>query len=170
MDRQTAIVMTALCILLAGLSSVASKPIGHPDQSGAIAAAIENQFTEWLGVESITRGVTSLPATTLCLDSKRPLDIAAIAHAMGDTVITTVPVSECTSETVEGNFGMFTALTTYYDRSGEEAAHIEIADIRCTTTSACTVDIDSRGSGMRYEMERRGSVWHARKAWMRWIV
>ncbi|MBI1401856.1 MAG: hypothetical protein GC147_01400 [Porphyrobacter sp.] len=76
----------------------------------------------------------------------------------------------CTSKTVEGDFGMFSAMTYWFDETGQDAGMLEIEAVRCPTSRRCIVDINTVGSGMRYELEKTGDDWAVNKSDIRWIV
>lgn len=170
MDKGAAIFGATLFAAIAGLSSVASIKTGNADTSGAVAQALKEHFRAWVGSEGLEKGNANLPEFTLCLESEVALDIDAIVSKLSETVIRPSPVGDCTSETVEGDFGMFSAMTTYYDSSGQQAAHVEIARVHCATSTSCLVDIDDFGAGMSYLMRRNGREWRMVEHRLRWIV
>lgn len=170
MDRSAAIFGLAMFGITAALTSIASQKVGKPDVNSAVAAAIRGHMGQWMEPEVLYGGDPTLGPFTLCAESKIPLQIDAVAHELSETIIRPVPISDCTSETIAGDFGMFTALTSYYDSAGEEAAHLKVVGIACTSTRMCVVDIDDHGSGMRYEIERQGKEWAVKNQTMRWIV
>lgn len=170
MDRGALLFCVALGTVLAALTSVASSKIGEPDSNGAVAAAIKHYLADFVGMEAIEGEDTSRGPMVLCVGSEVPLHMEAIARDLADTVIRPIAEGACRSETVEGDFGMFTAITNYYDASGAEAAHVTVADVSCENTTTCIVDIDSRGSGDRLEMRRKGRTWFVGERRIRWMV
>jgi len=170
MDRGALLFCVALGTVLAALTSVASSKIGEPDSNGAVAAAIKHYLADFVGMEAIEGEGTSFGPMVLCVGSEVPLHMEAIARDLADTVIRPIAEGACRIETVEGDFGMFTAIINYYDASGAEAAHVTVADVSCKNTTTCIVDIDSRGSGDRLEMRRKGRTWFVGERRIRWMV
>lgn len=144
--------------------------IGEVDKNEVVAVAIEAHFSEWIDVEVLKGRDQALPPLPLCLETNVPVQVNEIAKDLSDTIIRLIPNSDCTSETIEGNFGMLTAITKYFDKSGEQASHLEIVKVSCLTTRECVVDIDSFGSGSRYWAERHQNVWTVTKHELRWVV
>jgi hypothetical protein len=169
MDRGAVIFGAALFVILCALTSIASSKIGEPDTNGAVAAAIRHDLTSVAGVDAIEGRDASFGSLVLCIGSAAPLDIAAIARELAGTIIKPVAADACTSETVEGDFGMFNAITNHYV-AGDEAAHLEVARVSCSDTSTCVVDIDRVGSGDRYVAQRKGQVWSVVSTIERWVV
>ena len=169
MDWRQALSIALIFGAVALLSGIASRKIGDPDTSGAVAAAVSEHYSSWIGVAGV-KGDSALPPLTLCLESKTPLNLEAVAGHLAHTIIRAIPIIACRSERVEGDFGMFASITRYYDFTGEEAAHLEIAKVACSNTTTCQVDIDDRGAGMTYELKRRGQEWQAVGRHTRWIV
>ena len=141
------------------------------DEPGAVATAIVAQLKDYIDEDQLT-----LPPghkvgdLVLCLSADIPLDVAAVEDALSGTLIRAVPATDCTSKTVLGNFGMFTAMTTWFDERGEEAGHLKITNMRCPSVTRCLVDVDSVGAGMTYEARRSGEVWSVTGERLRWIV
>lgn len=170
MDWRSALYGMILFGIIAGLSAIASQEFGEADRNAAVAAAVEQHLSGWLGEKPLKELEPSQGLLKLCLESKVPLKIDRIAKAFSQTVVRPIPMTSCSSKTVEGDFGMFVAITRYYDSTGEQAGHLEIAKVTCPTTSRCLVDIDDFGVGMSYEVARRGSLWRTVRREMRWIV
>ena len=156
--------------LIASASSVASQKFGTPDREAAVAAALKETLGEYFNSEVMHQADPPLGFAVMCVESKIDLDVSAIANNLSKTIIRPVPVDSCTSQTVEGDFGMFTALTTYYDDRGKEAGHFEVANVACKSTSECIVDLDFRGWGERFLVERKGATWEVLQRRNRWIV
>ena len=155
----------AACLaLLASCRSV------EADTEAAVAGAIKTSLEEWVGADVIGGAEASQGLITICLEHKDPLDVAAVAENLSGTIIRPIPVVDCSSETIEGNFGMFAAVTNYFAPDGTEAGHLEIAKVDCPTPTMCVVEIDSLGSGDSYRMERRAGHWKTTKQWNRWVV
>lgn len=159
-----------LFIALAALTSVASSKIGEPDVNGAVAAALKHQLTDLLGADAVGGKDAAVEPFALCVESVVSLDMDAIERDFSGTVIQPVPESACTSETIEGDFGMFSAITRYYDARGAEAAHRQVAGASCPDTRTCVVDIDSRGAGERFITRREGQAWSVVERRTRWVV
>lgn len=170
MDRGAALSCAALFVVLAGLTSIASSKVGEPDVDGAVAAALRQHLTDLAGTDALERKDAEFERVTLCVGGEVPLNIGAVEREFADTIVWPVPESACTSETVEGDFGMFSAITQYHDAEGREAAHLEVAGASCSNTSTCVVDIDSLGAGHRYNVRREGRTWSATEGRWRWVV
>ena len=170
MDRGAMLFGAALFIVLAALSSIASSKIGDPDTNGAVASALKHYLTELVGPATVEGEDASFGPLVLCLGSTMPLEIEAIGRDLAGTIIQPVPANACTSETIEGDFGMFAAITKYHDATGAEAAHLEVVNVACSNTRTCIVDIDGFGSGDRYITRREGRVWSVVERKMRWVV
>jgi hypothetical protein len=141
------------------------------DEAGAVAAALVAGLGEFIDESELKSPPADLVGDlSLCVDAKTEIDLAAVDRDLAGTLIRVIPAKRCTSKTVEGDFGMFTALTTWYDEKGEEAGHLEIEAVQCQSMRRCIVDIDSRGAGMRYEVERVGDGWSVTTRRMRWVV
>lgn len=167
MDRTELLFVSVLFLVLAGLTSLASSKVGVPDTDGAIAAAVERQLTDAIGADTLHAYPGPL---VLCVASTAPLNMAAMVRDLAETAIRPVPLEECTSETIEGDFGIFSALTTYYGPTGGEAAYLKVVSASCSTSSTCVVDIDTFGSGYRYRARRNGRVWTVVDKKRRWVV
>lgn len=170
MDKGAMLFGATLFIILAALTSIASPRSGEPDTSGAVAAVLKYHLADFVGMKTIEGKGTSHGPLVLCLASKAPLEIEAIGRDLAGTVIAPVPANTCTSETIEGDFGMFTAITKHYDAMGDEVAYLEVVGVSCPSTRRCIVDIDDFGSGHRYEMRREGRAWLVAGRSERWIV
>lgn len=141
------------------------------DEAGAVSAALIAQFEEYAPANELkSPPPDKVGNVALCLLAKRPLDVAEVSRRLAGTLVRVIPAEDCTSKTVEGDFGMFTALTTWYDARGEEAANFEIDQVRCFSLRRCIVDIDGRGAGMRHEVVQTGRNWSVTKSDLRWIV
>lgn len=160
----------ALFAAIGFLSAAAAEPQGKPDIEAAIAVAIVAEFSDWVGFNWLDEVQKAGEEVPLCLSAKVSFNLEAVATHLSDTVVRSFASRDCTSETVEGDFGMFTALTSYYDPNGKDAAHLTIAAATCVSTTQCSIDIDSRGAGMRYMVERKGGKWEVVSQDMRWIV
>jgi hypothetical protein len=170
MDRGAMLFGATLFIVLAALTSIASSKTGDPDTNGAVASALKHHLTELVGAATIEGKDASFGPLVLCVGSKVPLKMEAIERDFAGTVIEPVPANACTSEKIEGDFGMFTAITKYHDATGAEAAHLEVENVACSSTRTCIVDIDDFGSGDRYITRREGQVWSVVERRMRWVV
>jgi hypothetical protein len=141
------------------------------DEAGAVSVAIIAHLDDYIDEDKLKRPPEHMVGDlALCLSAEVPLDVAAVEGALSDTLIRVVAAKDCTSKTVEGDFGMFTAMTTWFDELGEEAEHLEIAYVHCPSVTRCLVDIDSVGVGMTYEMRRSGEGWATTADRVRWIV
>ncbi|MFZ1743199.1 MAG: hypothetical protein WAT93_10110, partial [Pontixanthobacter sp.] len=155
---------------IAVLSSFASIKVGTPDREAAVASALKGALGEYIPDDQMMDKNPALGFVVMCVESKQPFDVKRMAAHLSDTIVRPIPVSDCTSKTVEGDFGMFAALTTFYDKSGDEAGHFEIAKVVCDNSSECVVDIDWHGAGQRYFMRRTGPVWKVVSQRNRWVV
>lgn len=169
-DRAAILFGVGLFIVLCALTSIASAKIGEPDIDGAVASAIKHHLADYVGMDVIEGSEPSLGPLVLCVESRVPLKIAAIKLDLAETVIEPVPVSACRSERLEGDFGMFTAITKYYDATGNDAAHLKVVGVSCSNTRTCVVDIDDFGAGQRYTTRRDGPVWSVVESQERWVV
>lgn len=141
------------------------------DEAGAVSAALVANLGEFIDESELKSPPADMVGDlSLCLDAKTEIDLADVDRDLAGTLIRVIPAKCCTSKTVEGDFGMFTALTTWYDESGKEAGHLEIEAVQCQSVRRCIVDIDSHGSGMRYDVERTGNMWSVLARRMRWVV
>ena len=170
MDRGAMLFGATLFIILAALTSIASSKNGEPDTNGAVASAIKHHLADFGGMDIIEGKDASFGPLVLCVESRVPLEMEAIERDLAGTVMEPVPANECRSETIEGDFGMFTAIEKYYDATGGEAAHLEVVSVSCSSTRTCIVDIDDFGSGERYTTRRKGQVWSVAERRMRWVV
>lgn len=170
MDRSAALFGAAMFVVFAGLTSLASQKIGQADKDGAVAAAIKDEMEQLLGSEVVEGKDPSTDLLLLCIESKVPLSTEAIAQDLAGTIIRPIPVDRCTSKTVEGDFGMFSALTYYYDAKGNEAGHLKVATVSCPSSRTCIVDLDGGGSGRRYSLRRDGQVWSVLDSTTTWVV
>jgi hypothetical protein len=144
---------------------------GAVDKEGAAAAAILASLGDYIEEDQLRHPPAQrVGDLVLCLDAEISLDLVAIQRALSETLIRVLPAKNCTSKTVEGDFGMFTALTTWFDENGEETGHLEMSNLRCPTVTRCMVDIDSVGAGMTYEARRSGKSWSVTGESLRWIV
>jgi len=143
-----------------------------PQITEATAAAISADLDSFIEVyeDPAEREAVGNKAASLCIASNAPLDFTLLADRLSGTFLRPVPVVGCKSKTIEGDFGMFSAMTSWFDESGEEAGHLEIDTVSCPTARRCIVDIDSFGAGMRYEVERTGDRWSVTARKMRWVV
>lgn len=162
--------VVALAVAVGLLSSLASTKSGTPDREAAVAAALQSSMKEFLPGDEMYEVDPRFGYVVICLESEVRLDTDRVADRLGETVIRPVPVSECVKETVYGDFGMFIALDTYFDRNGKESAHVKVADVECATTSDCIVDLDWRGNGESFVVKRRGQTWQVTEQKMRWVV
>lgn len=141
------------------------------DEAGAVSAALLAELGEFIDEDKLTNPPADMVGDlVLCLDAKTEIDLADVDRDLAGTLIRVIPAKRCTSKTVEGDFGMFGVLTTWYDESGEEAGHRDIDAVQCQSVQRCIVDIDSRGAGMRYEVEQTGGRWSVTARRVRWIV
>lgn len=159
-----------LFIVLVGMTNVASQRVGSADRETVAAATVRHVLTEIIGEDTIQgRGEVTDPLY-LCLSSEVDVDVKRIASELASTIIRPIPVKECASNRVEGDFGMFGAMTYYYAPNGEEAGHLTIAELKCATPSECMVDIDMVGWGERYSLKQTGGEWKVSDQRNRWIV
>lgn len=170
MDLKTAMVVAVFFAAIAWLTAIASTPVGHPDKEAAVAAALRENLGQGFGKDFLTKGDELLPKLVLCLESEVFLDIDSVARNLSNTIVTPVPIAACSSKTVEGDFGMFTAMTNYFGPVGEAAAHLKVVGVSCSTVASCVVDVDSRGRGERYRVERLGQSWKVADSRLRWVV
>lgn len=144
---------------------------GSADEAGAVSAAILAQLGDIIPESDLKRQASEdIGVLALCLSSDAPLDVSELNQRFASTLVRAIPASRCTSKTIEGDFGMFTAVTTWFDESSQEAGHLEIAHVRCPSPRRCIVDIDSVGAGTSFEVVKRGSNWFVGKTDLRWIV
>lgn len=170
MDRSAAAFGATLSVILAGLTSIASTPAEEPDVEGAVATALEHHLTDYAGVGSIDAKDSAFERIALCVGTKVPLAFDPIERHFAGTVVVPIPDEACTSETIEGDFGMFSAITRYRDTTGREAGHLELEAVSCSSSRSCQVDIDTFGSGVRYAVRRERGTWSVVGKGMRWVV
>jgi hypothetical protein len=172
MDAQPLVALGAIAGLIAGavwLSGEVDRLAA--DEPGAVSAAIIAHLEDYIDEDQQKRPAEhKVGDLVLCLSTEIPIDVAAVADALSGTLIRAILAKDCTSKTVEGDFGMFTAMTTWFDERGEEAWHLEITRVRCPSVTRCLVDIDSVGAGMTYEARRSGEFWSVTGERLRWIV
>jgi len=169
-DLKTTMVMTAIFAGIACFTAIAASPIGRADKEAATAAALRFHFGDYLNMDNLSGDDENLPDKVLCLDSDVPLNIGSVAQNLTDTIVKPVPGATCSSETIEGDFRMFIAITNYFGPDGDEAGHLVVKQASCGTTKSCVIDIDGRGSGMRYSVKRFGQTWNVVNARLRWIA
>lgn len=170
LDLRTITVLSGLFAVIACLTAIASSPIGNPDQEAATAAAVRYHLREFLEFNNLAAGDEKLKEIVICVTSDVPLNISLVSQKLTDTIIRTVPATSCSSKTVEGSFGMFVSITNYFGPDGEAAGHLAVRRVSCATTRRCVIDIDERGSGSRFWVERSGQIWKVMDARLRWIV
>jgi hypothetical protein len=168
------VTLGALVVLVAGAVWLSAILDRRPQVTEATAAAIRAEmalFIETYADPAARKADGDKPAS-LCIASNEPLDFALLADRLAGTFLRAVPVADCTSKTVKGDFGMFASMTTWFDESGDQAGMgmIEIAAVHCPTARRCLVDIDLPIGGDRYEVERIGDRWSVEGRQMRWIV
>lgn len=172
MDGSSLATLTVLLGVVSGAVWLSSEVDGiAADGAGAVSAALVAELGEFIDESELKNPPADMVGDlSLCLDAKTEIDLADVDRDLAGTLIRVIPAKRCTSKTVEGDYGMFTALTTWYDESGKEAGHLEIEAVQCQSVRSCLVDIDSHGSGMRYEVERVGDRWSVTARRMRWVV
>ena len=160
----------ALFAALLGMTAVSSQRVGAADGDAVVAAAVRQELSGLIGEEMIIgRGEITDPLY-LCLSSEVPLEVGRVASELSATIIRPVPIRDCTSKTIHGNFGMFSAVTDYFAPNGDEAFHLTIAGVKCRALHECFVDIDAVGWGQRYSLERTGGDWRVTSVRNRWVV
>ncbi|MDC8753501.1 hypothetical protein OIK40_02455 [Erythrobacter sp. sf7] len=162
----------AFAVLVAGAVWLSGTLDRKPQVTEAAAAAIAAELDIYVEQLSGPPAGEADSAThlTVCLETARQLDFPLLAKRLAPSFLRPVPAAGCTKRTVEGDFGMFTARTYWFDAQGTEAAHLKIAKVDCPTRSRCLVDIDWFGGGNRYEVERSGGSWSVTGYEMRWVV
>lgn len=171
MERNEIISVLVFLAALFGLSYLASHKSNSADREAATAVAIYNFIAEWIPGEEVLHGRKDYQGDLqVCTDGLNDLDLGKIAKGLEQTIIRPVSITACNSETVEGDFGMFTALTYYFAPDGEEAAYVKIDKIECPTMTRCIVDLDYHGGGVRYLIQKDGSGWEMAGGYMRWVV
>ena len=170
--RGSLALLAAVAAFVAGGVWLSATIDRRPKVSEAVAAAIRADLA-WY-IEGATEQVASKgPApeiVTICLQSDEPLDYALLADRLAGTFIRAVPVADCKSKTVEGDFGMFSAMTYWFDENGARADMRAVERVLCSTPRRCVVDINSLGAGNTYEVRRLHKGWKVTKTWQRWIV
>lgn len=172
MDARSFVALGAITGLIAGAVWFSGEVDRiEADEPGAVSAAIIAHLEDYIDEDQLKRPPEhKVGDLVLCLSTEIPLDVTAVEDALSGTLIRVVPAKDCTSKTVEGDFGMFIAMTTWFDERGEEAGHLEITKVRCPSVTRCLVDIDSVGAGMTYEVKRSGEGWTITAERLRWIV
>jgi hypothetical protein len=172
MDVRSLATLTVLLGIVGGAVWVSSNVDGvAADEAGAVSAALVAELGEFIDESKLTNPPEEMVGDlALCLDTNIDLDVAAVDRDLSGTLIRVIPAERCTSKTVEGDFGMFTAMTTWFDEHGDEAVHLEVTNVRCPSVTRCLVDIDSLGAGMTYEVRRSGEGWATTGERLRWIV
>lgn len=172
MDRGSLAALLAITVAVAGTVWFSGEIDGvAADKEGAVAAAILASFGDYIDEAQLRHpSKQQVGDMVLCLDAEITLDMVAVQRALSRTIIRTIPARNCANKTVEGDFGMFTAMTTWFDENGEEAGHLLITNVRCPTGTRCLVDIDSVGAGMTYEARRSGTSWSVSGERLRWVV
>ena len=155
---------------LLGMTAIASREVGSADQEAAVAAAIRTLLADYVGKDTIEGTGEITGPLYLWLTREVELDTKKIASELVSTVIRPIPVEDCASRRVEGDFGMLTAMTYHFAPNGEEAGHMTVADIKCSGPARCIVDLDMVGSGDRYSVQRSGTKWRVVAHRNRWIV
>ncbi|MEE4338526.1 hypothetical protein [Erythrobacter sp.] len=172
MDKTSVVGLTAITGFVAGGVWLSALLDNSPEPTEPVAAAIKADFSEYIPYlkDPARRAEAGIDKAAICIQTEERLDYPILAERLADSFLHPIPASDCTSKTVEGDFGMFTALTYWFDKDGAEAGKIDIVAVRCPTPSRCFVDIDHRGGGNRYEAIRSGGRWVARWHKMRWVV
>lgn len=172
MDKASLVGLTAITGLVAGGVWLSALMDRSADPTQPVAAAIEADFSEYIPYlkDPARRAEAGIDSAAICIQTEEPLDYRILGDRLAASFMRPIPAADCSSRTVEGDFGMFTALTYWFDKDGVEAAKIDVVAVRCPTPSRCFVDIDHRGGGNRYEAIRSGGRWVARWHKMRWIV
>lgn len=165
-------ILAALVALVAGGVWLSEEVDRKPVVSEAVAAAIKADLAWYIeaATDQAATGKVAPEVANLCLASDQPLDYDLLAVRLAGSFLHVVPVADCTSKTVEGDFGMFSAMTTWFDGSGKEAGFLTVQAVHCQTARRCIVDTASIGAGMRYQVDRVGDVWAVTNSEMRWVV
>ena len=162
----------ACAVLVAGGVWLSGTLDRKPQASEAAAAAIAAELDIY--VEQLSGPAAgeadSAAYLTVCIDTAHQLDFPLLANRLAPSRLRPVPAAGCTRRRVEGDFGMFTARTDWFDAQGSEAAHLKVAKVDCPTRSRCLVDIDWFGGGNRYAVESSGGSWSVTGYEMRWVV
>jgi hypothetical protein len=162
----------ACAVLIAGGVWLSGTLDRKPQTSEAAAAAIAAELDIYVEQPSspVAGKAESAADLTVCIESAHQLDFPLLADRLAPSHLRPVPAAGCTNRTVEGDFGMFTAMTSWFDAQGTEAAHLKVAKVDCPTRSRCLVDIDWFGGGNRYTVESSGGSWSVTGYEMRWVV
>lgn len=165
------VTLGVLAVLVAGAVWLSALFDKRPQVTEAAAAAIRAEMAFFIEVyqDPAARKADGGKPASLCIASNEPIDFALLADRLSGTFLHPLPVAKCTSKTVEGDFGMVSAMTYWFDETGQDAGMLEIEAARCPTSRRCIVDINTVGSGMRYEVEKTGDDWAVNKSDMRWI-
>ncbi|WP_156139692.1 hypothetical protein [Sphingomonas sp. 35-24ZXX] len=165
------VIATVFCAMVIGLTVALSSPRLERDAAGAVAAAIAENFGEFVKVAPLTGARRSeIDSETLCLNANGQVQVKDVARKLETTFLRVVPESFCKKKVVEGDFGMFTAMTYYYNEKEIKSAHLKIAKFECSLDRKCSVDIDKLGSGMRYNCIQSGKGWKVVSSDLRWVV
>ncbi len=165
-----------LILAACGIGYFAYFQSGDSSESELLAAAIEGFFLDEVAIQDqvyiyATRGEPfPISDWSICLESKMPINVGAINKALSHTILTTHKVSDCTSKTTEGDFGMFNAMTDYFDPSGERAGHLIIQKITCPKADYCLVEIDTFSDGYEYKMRLVHGRWQYVDKDIIWVV
>lgn len=175
MDAKSLVTLGTITSIVAGAVWLSATLDRKPEATAvteATAAAIKADIAEFIEFyeEPSERQAVGSEAAVICIASENPLDFAVLEERMAGTFLRLIPFDDCTSKTVEGDFGMFAAITYWYDKSGQEAGMLEIAVIHCPTARRCVVDIETPLRDDRYEVERSGSKWTVTKSEMLRVV
>lgn len=172
MDRTSLATLSMITGLVAGAVWLSALLDRKPKVTEVVSAAIKAEMVWFIEFyeNPAERKAVDLEPVLLCIASKEPLDFALLADQLSGTFLQPLPVAKCTSRTVEGDFGMFSAMTYWFDETGEEAGMLVIEAVRCPTSRRCIVDINTVGSGMRHEIEKTGDDWAVTKSDRRWVV
>lgn len=117
-----------LLLVLAGvaISSIIDR---QSDQMPAVATAIEADLGYWIEVAAESgEPLTDWP---ICIEGIDRDETALMARHLSSGIIRPVHASLCSNKTLEGDFGMFYAMTYWFDPSGLEAGWLRIAKVEC---------------------------------------
>lgn len=167
-DFGQAMVLAIILLLVLGGVVISSTLDRRSSPMPAVAAAIDADLGYW--IEVAAESGDALTDWPICIEGIDRDQTARMALYLSSGIIRPVHASLCSSKTVEGDFGMFYAMTYWFDPSGLEAGWLKIAKIECGSARRCTVDIDAVGAGMRYEVVRENDVWSLMRQDMRWVV
>lgn len=161
----------ALAVVLIGAATYAGSQFRpQPAPSGAVAAALENHLAASVGLKPEEWRGAGIENLQTCLDSKVLIDVPAIRDKLTYSVLDPIPAAACSSETIEGDFGMFTSRTDYFFPDGTQAGYLRIGDVRCAASIDCEIDIDDYGFGNSYRMVFGSDGWKVVEVKQRWIV